>query len=447
MRIAFLRKIKNKIIFSARQFIFRLEKRFPIIGKPLVAVWRLLCALKFITEKRALKIKAKIDYGSNAPDLDKIYLVSPQKIEFCLSAPFNKWRNYGKILAGDWDKLGPKFEELDSYKAIQQRFLEGKKWEETEFYKRILGYIANGEVNRGCKNKEELDERFKNIDLLYSRIKKNGYKSKEELHSPEGWLGKLEKSSAVLDDVSVAVGRTGQLLFIDGRHRLAIAKLLNIPEIPVRIIARHAEWMNFKRELITFSKNYQGGQLYQPLTHPDLQDIPHRREDLRFKIIKDNLSLENKTLLDIGANLGYFCHKFEEEGFHCYALEENRMCLYFLRKLKKAENRRFEIIPESLFEYKSNQEVVFDVVLALSIFHHFLESKDSYSNLIKFLQKLKVRELFFESYLPKEFGSRPFYKSYAPDQFVNFIIENSCFKKAEFIGNSEEGRPIYKLIS
>ncbi|OGZ19993.1 MAG: hypothetical protein A2654_02135 [Candidatus Nealsonbacteria bacterium RIFCSPHIGHO2_01_FULL_43_31] len=440
-----LRKIKNNLIVNIRQLIFRLDEKFPLIGRPLVIGWRFFCILKFITEKKALKFKARLEYSADKLDFDKICWANPQKIKYCLRKAFNKWQNYGKILEGNWDQPGPRFEELDSYQASKQRFLEGKKWEETKFYQRILGYISSGEINRGCSNKEELDERFKKIDLLYDQIKENGYKSKKELYSPQGWLEELEQPLAILDDVSVAVGREGQFLFIDGRHRLSIAKLLNLPEIPIRIITRHRKWMDFRKELIAFSKNYQGGELYQPLTHPDLQDIPHHRQDERLPMIKNNLSVKNGTLLDIGANLGYFCHKFEDEGLACYALEENRMCLYFLNKLKIAEKRKFKIIPQSIFEYQKNKEIVFDAVLALSIFHHFLEKKDAYLNLIKLLKRLKAKELFFESYVPKEFGSRPFYQKYTPDQFVDFIIANSCFKKAELLGKSIEGRPLYKF--
>jgi len=39
--------------------------------------------------------------------------------------------------------------------------------------------------------------------------------------------------------------------------------------------------------------------------------------------------------------LGYFCHKFEEEKFDCYAVENDRENLHFLKILKRAENRGF----------------------------------------------------------------------------------------------------------
>lgn len=200
-----------------------------------------------------------------------------------------------------------------------------------------------------------------------------------------------------------------------------------------------------KKELTIF---FKGKEAYQFFTHPDLPAVPFSRPgQSRFKIIKENLSTSNGTLLDIGANLGYFCHKFEEEGFDCYALEENRMLCYFIERLKKAKGKHFKVICRSIFDYKRNQELVFDVVLALSVFHHFLKSKETYLNLIKLLKRLKAKELVFEPHLSQELQAKPFYKNYTPEQFVNFIIENSCFKKAKLLGYSEGSRPIYKLTS
>lgn len=210
-----------------------------------------------------------------------------------------------------------------------------------------------------------------------------------------------------------------------------------------------------KKELEIFfkgikNKEFKKGnayQPYQPILNRGLRDLPFLKEgEVRFKTIKDNLFASKGTLLDIGANLGYFCHKFEDEGFDCYAVEANRMLCYFMEKLKKAENKKFKVIPQSIFDYKRNEDLVFDVVLALSVLHNFLQRKDLYFGLIKLLKRLKAKELFLETYFFDPTNPpKGYYKNYAPEEFIAFIFENSCFKKAEFIGKSEQGRPIYKL--
>ncbi|MBI2450037.1 MAG: hypothetical protein HYV47_00715 [Candidatus Nealsonbacteria bacterium] len=218
-------------------------------------------------------------------------------------------------------------------------------------------------------------------------------------------------------------------------------------EIEKNILQLRAYFMSgenqLKKELLLF---YGKDRPYQSFAGRGFEDVPFlRNSDDRFKIIKENLTARKGTLLDIGANLGYFCHKFEDEGFDCCALEENRMLSYFIEKLKKAANKSFKVIPQSIFNYKKNEKLVFDVVLALSVFHHFLKSKEAYFNLIIFLKRLEAKELFFEPHLPREFGGKIFYKNYTPEQFVDFIIQNSCFKKVEFVGKSEGGRPIFKF--
>lgn len=97
------------------------------------------------------------------------------------------------------------------------------------------------------------------------------------------------------------------------------------------------------------------------------------------------------------------------------------------------------------FNYNKNQELVFDIVLALNIFHHFLKRKNTYLNLIKLLKRLKVKEFYFGAYNPNEFKDNKVYRRYDPDQFINFLLEYSRLNKAQLLSIFENGRTLYKL--
>jgi 2-polyprenyl-3-methyl-5-hydroxy-6-metoxy-1,4-benzoquinol methylase len=297
----------------------------------------------------------------------------------------------------------------------------------------------------GCKDKKDFDQRCKFIELLFDNIKHKGYKSQIEISSLHNIQGspKIDTNH----EVAVCTGRHGDLLFSDGVHRLATAKLLNISNIPVKIVVRHPEWMRLRKELLLYAESMKmDRKIYQPILHPDLNDIPahHDCED-RFKMIKENMSIKQGCLLDIGANLGYFCHRFEDEGFDCYAIEDSHVNFYFLSKLKRAENKQFKTIKESVLECHKIRDIHFDVVLALYIFHHFIKTKETYYRLIDLLKNLKAEKLFFAPHLPDEAQMQGAYKNYSPEEFVKFIIENSSFKKADFIGVAKDRRPLYKL--
>jgi hypothetical protein len=376
-------------------------------------------------------------------DVDKTYWINPESIEYASLVEFNIWKDKGRIVGGDWDQLQKRFEDLDVYAALRERFVEGKAWQDTPYYQRILGEIGSGQSKWACKNKEDLDKRCEMLDILFQDIKNHGFKSKADILSQE----KSYDPMRVEDEITVNVGRNGDFLFNNGGHRLSIAKLLGIQKIPVKITVRHPQWRYLKKQILLYVKSRASGKSYQPLTHPDLQDIPslHDADSARFNIIQKNLSIRSGCLLDIGAHWGYFCHKFEQIGFDCYAVENDKISLYFLEKLRRAENRHFTVIARSIFEYPDVSKITFDVVLALNIFHHFLKNEDSYFKLLNLLKNLKMREMYFQPHLPDEPQMQGAYKNYAVADFVEFISQASGLSRAEFIGHAEDGRSIYKL--
>lgn len=377
-------------------------------------------------------------------DLDKTLFLPPAKIVYSALSEFDFQHFKGVVLSGDWDRLEKRFEETDVYVALKEVLIEGKGWKKTIYFQRLLDAVKKGEPPYFCVDENDINQRCRNLEALFYAIKDHGYKTQRELIKSRKFADHL----AIDDEVTVSVGRYGDFLFSDGVHRLAIAKILGIPQIPVKIAVRHTEWMKFASELLQYAKA-QGGRLYQPAAHPDLADIPafHNCED-RFLMIKENISVRKGQLLDIGANLGYFCHAFENEGFECYAVEEAPEELYFLRKLRRAGNRKFAVVAENVYDWSQFRLIHFDVVLALNVFHHALRTEQSYYKLVDLLHNSHMGELFIELPTQEEMEGahfRDFYKKYTPREFLNFMIEASRLKKAELIGKAGDGREIYKL--
>jgi hypothetical protein len=124
--------------------------------------------------------------------------------------------------------------------------------------------------------------------------------------------------------------------------------------VPVTVFVRHKKWQEFREFVISYAQQQTGGKLYQSIVHPDLADIPydlqdHNCQDL-MEAIKRHLGQKRGVMLDIGANLGFFCPKFEDLGYHCCAIEQDPATFRILEKIRIAENKKFEVINKSIFE-------------------------------------------------------------------------------------------------
>lgn len=366
-------------------------------------------------------------------DIRKIYWIDPTDIKYTLAESFKIESDFGKIIGGEWDlPLNQKeIEDSDIFRAFQERFIARAEWSETDFYRRVVTEVADGKMLWWCESKSDFDKRCEKLDELYEDITKNGYKTQIELGTNHS-----------LDEICVAVGRDGDFFHVNGENRLCIAKIARLKAVPALIVVRHTDWVEFRDAVLNYVGASAEKKAYHPLTHPDLSDIPSIWGQERYEIIKRNLSTKKGTLLDIGAHWGYFCHKFGKEGFDCYAIENTPVHLYFMEKLKRAENRKFKIIAQSIFEYKDRG--YFDVVLALNVLHHFLKKKESYTELVKLLRRLRMNELYFQTHSCGEPQMLGAYKNYTPEEFVDFVLENSNLDQKELIGQSQ-GRPIYKL--
>jgi 2-polyprenyl-3-methyl-5-hydroxy-6-metoxy-1,4-benzoquinol methylase len=363
-----------------------------------------------------------------------IQIIDPDIVKSHAIVPGRIWDSLGKVKDGDWDMNLYPINETDVFFSLKEHFIESVPWRECDYYKRVSEQVRNGEVKWGCKTQAQVDKRFEDIDQLFRDIKAHGFLSVEQRSA-------TKYNIPFYDDVLVCIGRNGEYILHDGRHRIILAKILGLQCIPVRVTFRHSEWVRFSNEVRTYADRH--GKLHAPITHQDLANIPSSLDVVQFLTIKENLTFNHGTVLDIGSHWGYFCHKLEAEGFDCYAMEADRESLYFLRKLKIAENRRFTILPCDLFDYGSDKK--FDIVLAFDVFHNYMKNKIELEKLKQCLNRMNMSVMFLSSHEFDELQMQDSSVTLKPDELADFVLANSVLDKKRLIWKDKVGKSLYLL--
>ena len=203
------------------------------------------------------------------PDPFKVEYVDPDVIERRTGRSgrehLNRRKLFGSVLDEDWDETGKPVKESSVYQAAEEHFVDGVPWEETDAVQHRITKLERGEYSPWkYETKEDLLDRYQQFDELYKQIHTEGYRSQREIlkHTSDTNEGLFLDT---LDEVTVDVGRNGELLHVDGIHRLAIAKILGIEKIPVVFLVRHEKWMEYREELCESDKPIPD--------HPDLRDL------------------------------------------------------------------------------------------------------------------------------------------------------------------------------
>jgi hypothetical protein len=208
--------------------------------------------------------------GSAAQDPEKVIHVNPAEIARACKLHTQtkatlgyKWYDWGRVEDGDWDDtVGPANSYLDRtpiHQSVLARYVDNVPWELTSVLPAKEKVIArNGRVD-SCSNREELLARYARLDQTFESIRENGFQLQNDRK------GQIDLSQTL----TVSITRHGEMLFGNGgAHRLAIAKLLRLPTIPVLVMMRHAKWQQI------IDAAFKDGRVPPALVrHPDLAEI------------------------------------------------------------------------------------------------------------------------------------------------------------------------------
>ena len=214
---------------------------------------------------------------------NQIIYISPKKIKYCIfpskycdytqfelskihpHAGINRGvfeedpKGYVKINNSNWDKKpGVLFSMLLEYKALLNHYTGKENWKKSKFAARNVDYIklnhehwskskikdANYKkfisVTRGFTNYNTfLNNREKQIDDLFNSILKKG----------------IYPTNTSNDNISVVLTKRDEIYFNNrGHHRLAIAKILKLNKVPIKIIV--TKNMKKLESFYKIAKNY-----------------------------------------------------------------------------------------------------------------------------------------------------------------------------------------------
>lgn len=345
-----------------------------------------------------------------------------------------KNKQFGKIVAGDWDMNRIPFHEFDVYKSFYQRLIEKSEWENTSYYKDHIYQLKRGKSFNRTNVVSEIIPRLEYMENLFDKIRVEGYGTQTYIK------GQNERLSN-MDEITCRISRFGEYLFEDGRHRLAIAKLLNLEKIAIRITWRHQEWYQFRKIFNDFIKKNPDIKIPKLFHHADINAFNYSDDENDFLVIKANIGFKPKTMLNPGAGFGFFCHKFEDEGVACYAVESQKEIFYFMNQFRIIHQKKFASISADLFEFHEKSD--FELILALNILHTYLKTESLYNNLILYLNRVNTHMIFFENgiYLSEE----KYFKKFDDDIFIDFILKHTGLRNYSIAGKSSRNKNIYKI--
>lgn len=214
--------------------------------------------------RRYREAKVENVYGFRAPpDPFKLIPIDPTDVQEMMKQDIYHWNHEhsGRIVGGSWDRethtIESHFNYRIKYVSLVERFDDGLPWKETERYSYEKSRAKEASHAEILANLSRYDRLFEDIQRRY----------RTSFEIPE---------ANFLEEICVSIERDGEILFTNsGWHRLAIARILGLETIPVRVMWRHEKWQAIREQLYQHtSRNVNPPDRLQKYSgHPDLEDV------------------------------------------------------------------------------------------------------------------------------------------------------------------------------
>lgn len=133
----------------------------------------------------------------------------------------------GRRVGGDWDLRTDPALEHPALRSFERHFLGGTAWEDTDYWRQIHSSVEAGRPRIGCRSPSDVRCKFATFDILWDALGTGDYNRPRTGVPYRPW-----------EEVLVARARDGELVLVDGRHRLLMAYLKGV-DLPAALILAH----------------------------------------------------------------------------------------------------------------------------------------------------------------------------------------------------------------
>lgn len=150
--------------------------------------------------------------------------------------------------AGDWSAAGERLDSSVVHLEMAALCEAEHPLPESDIYRYMLRRAVAGTLERrngvALSSPALIDAYFAHYRGLRDRLRREGYRPRSALAPDAGHRLRGAAAARREAEVGIAIGPGGELLrLLGGRHRTALAQLLGLPAMPVRVRLVHAHWL------------------------------------------------------------------------------------------------------------------------------------------------------------------------------------------------------------
>ena len=252
-----------------------------------------------------------------------------------------------------------------------------------------------------------------------------------------------------IEPIDVKATHDGNYIILNGAHRAAIAKILGLKTVPVKIRSVDPELLQLINML---RRHYVPGKkiLYIPIEHPVFKDWKALRNKTRWLLVQKEFDWKEKTVVDIGCFTGYFSHKAAQLGAEVTGIEFRPERVEMARRINELLKLNANFIHGDFFKYLKGRKV--DCVIFFSVLHGLLKNKGmagakqaldliSSSSPVMFFDMGQSNEPKMRSKVWNPLGL-----TLNKDTIPDLVLSNSKYRHFKHLGTGDTGRDVFKFV-